>query len=538
MLRSIEESDREEIVRQFSETLESGAEKSILDSVRRRLEEQFCPKYTARQVNAVCSQVIIQKNRFRQSVITTIQPTTPEVKPQDRNTVKIHPKSGAWADYEHSEVKEKWRKVELDFFDRQLDTWNKKPEEMSLLCTPGIKCYLELRPFLARGIKPQNICAVEREKAAWGEFASNCHELGIQPRFGDLKDILPEFREKFDVVLLDFVGPLSYSGINLVYKLPVADRAMIAINTLGKRENAETQESLAYLHKASDGTKERQWTERIQEKIKNGAMHPSELIHQTSREVQDWANDLEGEISNDIRDTALWYCLKRIGLERPDNWMMPNLVMNIPNISVEEVKAARNEPNLDITENYWRTKSLDGALEVLERMFIEMQGILLLGGLRTNVFLSCVHQVCHAAAFGEKQIAHLEKYSYKSKIGKTPSPFHTNLAMIELPTAEYKKLKSTIQFALTCARSLLQESCENYETAHEKSSCFLEAEGVSFGQISSNAKIAFYKERKRITSIPLTTLLHDLASFENLVGGTYPLSFFENMKNQERRVIE
>ena len=64
-LNKISHADRVEIVSQFSASFEDGATKEVLDYVRREIEAKFCPHtYSERQVNAVCSQVIIQKNRM------------------------------------------------------------------------------------------------------------------------------------------------------------------------------------------------------------------------------------------------------------------------------------------------------------------------------------------------------------------------------------------------------------------------------------------------------------------------------------------
>ncbi len=94
----------------------------------------------------------------------------------------------------------------------------RKPKDIHVLHFPGIDMAETERVYLARGIPPQNIIGLERDKKIYESIQGR--NTGIKMHYGTLEDWVSQQREiDFDVVSLDYTGPLEETDLLLLIKL-------------------------------------------------------------------------------------------------------------------------------------------------------------------------------------------------------------------------------------------------------------------------------------------------------------------------------
>lgn len=149
---------------------------------------------------------------------------------------------GSHANYDNP-TKQLWREKWKQFIAKH--TLLGEREKMKVLCLPGKKC-LEIPLYLELGFNPKNITGVEGgDEISKSEFYDNAYCYGINAKLGRLENLLPHDNNVYDVVSLDFTGPLSKTCLDIVKTVPLAPAAdgqfntksLFMINLLGKREN-------------------------------------------------------------------------------------------------------------------------------------------------------------------------------------------------------------------------------------------------------------------------------------------------------------
>jgi hypothetical protein len=182
-------------------------------------------------------------------VEVTEEPPTEEL--TEEEVERIEAVDGAHADYDNP-IKQVWRERWKSFIAKQTTLYER--DRMKVLCLPGKRC-LEVPVYLDLGFKPCNIFGVEGgDEAARREFSENAETYGIVQRVGRLENLLPKMKETFDIISLDFPGPLSKTCLDIVKMLPLAPtgdatsdtKSLFMINLMAKRETKETQQFLDF----------------------------------------------------------------------------------------------------------------------------------------------------------------------------------------------------------------------------------------------------------------------------------------------------
>ena len=138
--------------------------------------------------------------------------------------------AGDWA-------KAKSRDLVKGMIERTLLTF-RKPEDISVLCFPGIDGAEVIQVYDALGIPRENVVGLERDPEIAGQIEANCP--GIQVVNQTLEDYVAE-RERFnfDVVSTDYTGGVNNSQItttSLLAKGMRKDRFIINITNIIKRD--------------------------------------------------------------------------------------------------------------------------------------------------------------------------------------------------------------------------------------------------------------------------------------------------------------
>ena len=461
--------------------------------------------------------------------------------------IKVSPLSGAWVDFENSEIKEQWRQVEADFIDRHIDKDPAKRAQMRVLCTPGIKCYKEVQHLLSKGIRPENILAVEREKAAWGEFESNCRSVGIRPVFGDLQEILPH-QVPFDIVCIDFLGQLCKANLRVLHTLPLKDRAIISLNMLAKRESAEIQEELSQLKMQYDGT-HRSEQSRIQKELlrrpsvttersttlQNATdAHLLHLAEETRRQTDRAISEKFEPVSEEVRDVTLWSAMRHAGALNEQQWKFNNMFTPFPFHPTDVAEGRTDSMNKYVILSRACTKIFGPDIHRVEAW---LHAGKLLGDSELYYSWDALALCSH---IGLRQITALEKYKYLSRVGKAPSPFFTNLAVVEKPKQLYQDVNASAAFLLQsvrqCMRDTASEIKSDYQFIFERYEMPLREHAVPCGTDRLAGMYIASGTARRCQRISVQALANDFLRFNSGMA-SYPLNDYHAVQQVERKAI-
>jgi hypothetical protein len=221
------ESDKE-FIRSYVAEVEDEEEKKLR---RKELAEQY--GVSLAKISAVTAWTKIRAQR-------TNLVSRPVVVKEEDNAEGCH------ANYDNP-TKQLWREKWKQFLAKHVLPGER--EKMKVLCLPGKKC-LEIPLYLELGFNPKNITGVEGgDEAAKSEFHSNAYRYGIVSKLGRLETILEYDPSIYDIVSLDFTGPLSHTCLEIVKKIPIAPasncqyntKSYFMINLLAKREQYKDQ---------------------------------------------------------------------------------------------------------------------------------------------------------------------------------------------------------------------------------------------------------------------------------------------------------
>jgi hypothetical protein len=147
----------------------------------------------------------------------------------------------AFTDYDFP-VKELWRSRWARFLDAH--TSSRDRPYMRGLCLSSAKVEREVKYYLELGFRPQNITVVEGDPRVKDEFLQNARALGVTSIFGRLQDVLPQIREPFGFVSLDFPGQFCEGYQQILRQVPVTQRCVLLINLMARRESGSAQEEM------------------------------------------------------------------------------------------------------------------------------------------------------------------------------------------------------------------------------------------------------------------------------------------------------
>jgi hypothetical protein len=559
-IRKPDQREKDEIRSAFERAIEEQATKEQIAELRKNLADRF--HLTLQQVSSICAwkrnpngeKLSLEPTKVNQeakdvphendenSELTNDQEEVEDLTSFRKSPISTHRKSGAWTDYEHSQVKEKWRTAEMAIFDKHRNSLLKPPEELQVLCTPGIKCHMEVKRLLERGIRPENILAVERVRGAWSEFESNCKALGIVPRFGELKEVLPKLRTKFDVVLLDFLGQYCLSNQEIVYQIPLENRAMIAINMGGKREKKDVQKAMQKEKDTARNVTADMIETRASELLRDAidCSNPNipiderrarwhRLWKQAYEDVKGQLDNRDITVNDDLRDQELDSLVHCAGIGRSDHWTFPKLIQNIPQMfDPEKLKELRRE---EFNQDFIALKNFWTALDLCERGVFAPFKYALRGsgplGKQISQKIAPLVDMTGRAAVGHNLVTHLAKYKYFSRVSETPNPFLTTIAFVECPKDVYRKQQPAAHFFAQLTKEAAQDQKDKKERKYNFS---VDGDKVSVKKLEDNGS------QRSLAGINISQLLEAMQLYEEQ-NNKYPLNDYEQSKKIERELL-
>lgn len=339
----------------------------------------------------------------------------PSVKAQPAESSELE--GGEHIDYDN-EVKRAWRKKLQEFINEHTDL--EKRKHLRVLCLPGKRC-LEIPLYLELGFNPKNIVGVEGgDQQARTEFQQNAEKLGIDFRLGKLEKIVKEEKQPFDVISLDFLGPICVGYANILADLYLSEKALLMVNFMAKRENKIAQLNL-----------------KAGQMLLSTRAEPNRVTCRDGR-----GYDLDGLDLKDARDHGyLVFLSSVIGDRRPENKLFE--APTVPPVFISE----HNTDNRFLHHNavLWQIKKMMD--QIISEYF---QHFLALSGYSRYPVQSTVCPKISALMFralmGRALVRDNKRYEYLSKAGAVPTAFNSEFIELETPRKLYRECSETVDF--------------------------------------------------------------------------------------------
>ena len=387
---------------------------------RKECAEQY--KVSLATISAVTAWTKIRANR------TTLESRPVEVvvkEPEDNA-------EGSHANYDNP-TKQLWRQTWKKFLESR--TLPHERERMKVLCLPGKKC-LEIPLYLDLGFNPKNIVGVEGgDEAAKMEFHQNAYRYGIVSRLGRLENLLAHDNNIYDVVSLDFTGPLSKNCLDIVRNLPIAPagnsqlntKSYFMINLLAKREQVKGQLCLDFY--AS-------FTRPELMQMFNSPGMDIEKLHTIFGYVNELADKAtsgerayeEAELKDKRNMGLLFMLTSLIAKDRrfQDSVWSSYRIQDIP-------LQLRQEIDFNKYAGHTLTTFLGGLAFYIPKKLLDM-------------LMVAAPQIVETVSNYRPFIYGIEQYQYISPVNNNNSPFITEMYEFMTPMADYIKLRYFVRF--------------------------------------------------------------------------------------------
>ncbi len=401
---------------------------------------------------------------------------------------------GEHTDYD-TDIKREWRKNLRSFLDANVPS--ELRARMNVLCMPGKEC-LEIPMYLELGFLPENIHGVEGgDRIARTQYILNATKYGIKPILGKLEEILPSYRVRYDVVSLDFTGPICQKYCEIAEKILLAERAFVMVNTLQKREQTGTQQRLAAGHAGMvKAIQMRQDFQRSHAEM-FGRETPAELEADISDpfSLADW----RGKVS---------HLVSIMGNDRTENWQVfASKVRELPLLDgIESTPFETNSERYRVNLSLLIQPVIQSLIQTLK-----LHGFFDVEDLEEAWKIAHLSNMVSSAVFGKTFVQRLEKRAYRTKAGEKEAEFHTDMAVLRSPRSLYKGVAPTVEFILeSLLRSMEMEMDVDTMIPEKFSTAVARGKGGEFMTIGKGKKsdriVALYGG-ERIASVPVHEIL-------------------------------
>jgi hypothetical protein len=343
-------------------------------------------------------------------------------------------------------IKNAWRNKWVQFLDKMIPQNERRNKK--ILCLPAAKC-LEIPLYLQLGFRPENITGVIRKdrKEYTNEFLHNALKYGIKPMVGDLGELLTEDSTQYDVVNLDFEGPVSMSNRIAYDQVLLAEDALIIINLAARRDPKIASREFA------NGYVMRQATNGVDsfDKFANIVDRFTSLDRPEAM--------TEYYPIADTRDFGMRRFAEIVGRDRDEN-----LLIEYERFQTLWKKLADKNPELNGVEGSAEergtiVKTIDlvfsnGIFPIIKSLLKEY-GMDETTANKIRLLAKCV---VTDALFGASFVKDYEKWKYISKGGNTP--YVSYFMKKKSPRRNYEDMRPTVEFFYNALENLADASIQ------------------------------------------------------------------------------
>jgi hypothetical protein len=416
------------------------------ESKRRRKEcaEEFCVSVPT--IAAITAWTTIRNNNKRELQTNPITAITNNKREEQKTVLQTKPieipiteeVAGCNANYDNP-VKQLWREKWKNFL---LKNTFQERENLTVLCLPGKQC-LEIPLYLEIGFKPENITGVEGgDEQTRREFVVNADKYGITTKLGRLENIITKEKTSYDVVSLDFTGPMCRTYLDIIKDLPIKPdvnsqfntRSLFMINVMGKREQQVTQDLMEY-YSFFTHSKVQDAIHDVHNRLKDGVdlmvvrdfINVSNIFTQLENDIKSGKEISDRELT-EKRDSALPFMISSLiaSTKWHNNPLYMSYFQKFYELKVEGIDCG----------NIF-SQVMCHIIKFLRKIASEKFLILLATG---------IGEIVQMTTNFRPFVMDIEEYSYVSPVNNSNSPFLTEMMALYTPLADYAKMRHVIKF--------------------------------------------------------------------------------------------
>jgi len=362
------------------------------------------------------------------------------------------------------------------------------------LCLPGREWLEASQVYLDLGFAPENIYGVERDADVRQEFEKNGQALGCQTYFGNLESFVKSSPESFDVVSLDFVGPVSKNAIEIIKTINTNKEFLILTNFMGKRENSGQKPLREYMGLTDF------YQDSRKEDVRNDILY---YIEERADKIQKSKNN-QRKLS-EIRDSGLFLMVQKLFIRTN-----PHLKKHIEPL-LEKVEIGMKQKNSDYEpsrESLWNVFTYQ-----TYRLIQEFSDIIdeIIGTKGSSLVLK---DIFLKSALSYPDLISYSGYKYKGGENNKGSLFISDFMKFKIPSDLSRELRYTTQFILTAMKLILSNEQFIFRVESEKKQKIV--------------KITDNDGEKNFAEISLKRLMRDMDRYHEHIGTdqTEELSIF------------
>lgn len=408
-------------------------------------------------------------------------------------------------DYDY-EIKNRWRKIIQQNIQSNFPLIN--PEQSRVLFFPGRHCH-EAAIYHELGIPGKNQVGFIKDNNTnvIADFRDAADRFGIDGRVGDIERACIGGIGRFNIVSLDFPGEICDKYSRICGRIELEDKAIIIVNTMGKREKEQAKVMLGLADKSVNAGAFRQRLDSI-------AVYPGSTPAKRELARQQFSsvfNEKSENVPESRTNNAHILTVGSMGRLQPRNWMFSDEIVRYMETHEwvrEDKDPIRSLRSVATILSGVIGKNLAGALMRYswDKTKINRMLSLASGGL----FLDTV--------FCRPHMLSLKKFQYTSE-GRSRSPFNTDIAVLDTPRTAYENLKRTAHFLLQC---FLSEALRSRGSTWFETEFFVRTRqgwklGVG-GVVGNKDRLVFAADNKTVCELPMKTLFEDAEFHSDLVS--------------------
>lgn len=448
-------------------TLTGGETAALLTAIR-RLEDTDDVHYRKLVITDIATKFSIDPNHLETTVLRFqtacgARPASSSLTVQTPYGAETGKNGGAHVDYDNP-TKRRWRAAwesEVQKFVASFPP--SRVRDLRVLCLPSKNPHAELSIYARAGIPAENVYAIEGgDRSARREFLHNISRLGDQYRRTNavddrLESWLPTVQKPFDIVSLDFHGPVGETNFGIISRVPCADRALFMSNHLASRETPTASEGLI----------------RSAARLEN----PSLAVTDAFRHI------LPAEMVAEAQNSAL----RTISLGDARLVHLDTVVTEAIGIGATAHLAgykplldrfAKAVNQLDFPQSAY-AEHYDEAPPVLilrcMNAYTSLYAMQILVGLQhtygpaLNAGLGLIERqlisadLVNNAVFERPYARWIRKLEYRSQTNDSALPYYTTIAELATPRGFYRGAEHTVTFLLTMMTEALEARCQHMD---------------------------------------------------------------------------
>ena len=401
--------------------------------------------------------------------------------------------------YDNPEKRE-WRRNKKDYLSENLPKKDREKANVVLLPAEDWRDVEEVYDPLS--FKRERLWGAEKDKDLQPKFCEKATELGTNFFKGDVRKLLKSQSTRYKIADLDFKGQASRETLEKILPhLLLDDDAILFLNFQRKREPRGVQNDMrATVHFAK--------------RILDFTITNFKNLVGVISEIHDEKFDTSAPLAEFYEEGLSRLLQMHTGTERLEDCLLRSDILRLQKLA--ESHFPKN------TEDAWGLAITNVVMDINEKLdsFVDQHREFDTKPEERDRFLY-MPRIAAEALRGVPRLIDIKSFQYVSPEGNTP--FHTLACKFHRPRRKYLQLMNTSRFFLKIALDAWEKperALGDFEFQNEAGNKITSLENFSF-----QAKLAYMREGKQITSLRWLFLLEEIDRYDVLRDNDFDVKF-------------